>query len=99
MLEGAPPPRRYFFLSRVKKETEDDVIQNDIVSKGIENPELNLVSNVDAKYKSYNLSVSVDYNDKVMSADMWPRGVCIERWFEKGNRKFNNNSFGNGRDA
>ena len=98
-LEGAPPPRRFFFLSRVKKETNDDVINNYIVSKGIENHELQLVSNADAKYKSYKLSVYKDYNDKVMCADMWPRGVCIERWFEREIKKNNNNSFDNGRGS
>ena len=95
-LEGAPPPKRDYFLSRVKKETDDEVIINYIVSKGIENPDLKLVSNVDAKYKSYKLSVFLEYKDKVMCADMWPRGVCIERWMEKSYRKGNNNSFTNG---
>ena len=99
VLEGAPPPKRDFFLSRVKKDTEDEVISTYIASKGIVNSELKLVSNADAKCKSYKLSVNVEYKDKVMCADMWPRGVCIEKWMHKGNRIGNNSSFNDGGDV
>ena len=99
VLEGAPPPKRDFFLSRVKKDTQDEVISNYISSKGIENADLKLVSNEDAKYKSYKLSVCVGYKDKVMCADMWTRGVCIEKWFKRGYRQIDTNSFNNGGDC
>ena len=96
MLGGAQPPMKHFFLIQSEKRNDDEVINNYIVSKGIENPELKLVSNVDAKFKSFKLSVCVEYNDKVMCADMWPRGVCVERWIEKTYKINSANSFDNG---
>ena len=95
-LEGAPPPRRDFFLSRVKRDTNDETIKEYINDKGIPNAELTVVSNVNAKYKSYRLSVCIDYKDKVMSSDMWPKGVCIERWRERTNATGVLNSSKNG---
>ena len=86
LLEGAPLPKRDFFLSRVIKGTDDDVIKNYLLDKGIQDVELKVVSNVSAKYKSYKLSVNVDSKDKIMHADLWPRGICIQKWIEKRNR-------------
>ena len=87
VVEGAPPPRRDFFLSRMKKTTDDDVLKNFIKDQGIALVDLRLVSNENAIYKSYKLSVSVDDKDKVMSPNLWPKGVCIEKWRERNNRK------------
>ena len=86
VLEGAPLPKRDFFLYRVKKETNDDVIERYLHDKGIHEVELKIVSNASAKYNSYKLTVNVDCKDKVMSADLWPKGICIQKWRGKSNR-------------
>ena len=86
MLEGAPPPGRDFFLSRVKN-TDDEAVKNYIESKGITVRELIRVSNVNAKYKSFKLSVCKDNKDKVMSPELWPQGVCIEKWRSRANNQ------------
>lgn len=98
VLEGAPPPRRDFFLSRVKKDTDDEIVKQYIVSKGISVSELVTVSNVNAKYKSFRLSVCIDDKDKVMSPDIWPQGICIEKWRSRANNKESVTNKDNGRD-
>ena len=80
MFNGAPPPRRDFFLSRVVSTTDDQVIKDYIRDKGINNFELQLVSNENAIFKSYKLSVYAGDKNKVLSFDIWPQGVCIEKW-------------------
>lgn len=80
MFKGAPPPRRDFFLSRVVSTTDDQVIKDYIRDKGINDFELQLVSNEHSIFKSYKLSVSVGDKIKVLSPDIWPQGVCVEKW-------------------
>lgn len=80
VFKGAPPPKRDFFLSRVVSTTDDQVIKDYIKDKGINNFDLQLVSNEHAIFKSYKLSVYVEDKTKVLSPDIWPQGVCVEKW-------------------
>ena len=82
---GAPPPKRDYFLSRIVKTTEEDVLRKFIEDSGIGLVGLRLVSNENAKFKSYKLSVILDDKDKILSPDLWPKGSCIEKWRPKNN--------------
>ena len=79
-IRGAPPPKRYFFLSRLDCDTDTDMLKRYIDGKGVHNIELSVVSNVNARYKSYKLSVNIGDKDTIMCAEMWPSGTYIEKW-------------------
>jgi hypothetical protein len=79
-IRGAPPPRRDFFVSRVHKETDDEGFKMYITGKGVKDLDLTLVSNPNATFKSYKLSVGISDKDKVLCSEMWPAGICIQRW-------------------
>ena len=83
---GAPLPRRDLFVSRVDPGAEESEIRNHILSLGITDFELNLISNGTAPFKSFKLIVNVRDKDTVMSPDVWPEGVCIKRYRERVNR-------------
>ena len=48
-----------------------------IASKGVKDIVLALVSNPNAMFKSYKLSVPLAEKDKIIQANMWPYGVCV----------------------
>ncbi len=56
-----------------------------ITSKDVHGVELTLVSNVNAMFKSYKLSVPLDQKDKILQGSMWPSGVCVEKWRYRSN--------------
>ena len=99
VVSGAPPPKRDYFLSRIVKSTEDDVLRQFIVDSGIGLVDLRLVSNENAKFKSYKLSVSLDDRDKIWSPNLWPKGSCIEKWKPKNNESKSSQEIGNGSKA
>ena len=85
-VRGAPLPKRDFFVSRVLKETTDEQLLNYITSNGVSSAQIMCVSNPDSAYRSYRLSVPVTEKDKVMDGDMWPYGICVQRWWRKKNQ-------------
>ncbi len=78
-LHGAPPPTRDFFFSRVCKNTVDMEFQKLITEKGLNDFILTLVSNSEAKFKSYKISFTINEQDKVLVADYGPC-MCVQRW-------------------
>ena len=70
-----------------------------IVDSGIGFVDLCLVSNENAKFKSYKLSVSLDDRDKIWSPNLWPKGSCIEKWKPKNNESKSSQEIGNGSKA
>ncbi len=84
-MDGAPPPKRDVFLSRVYRDTTDDDMRCYISSKGVNGVDLTLVSNVNSTFKSYKLSVPIVEKDKIMQASLWPSSVCIEKWRSRSN--------------
>ncbi len=62
------------------KENDDDGMKKYITNKGVQYFNLSLVSNVNAMFKSYKLSISISQSNKVLCAGMWPSGVCVQRW-------------------
>jgi hypothetical protein len=79
-IRGAPPPKRDYFISRVHSETDDDGLKKYISDKGVQNFNITLVSNANAMFKSYKLSVAISEQNKVLCPEMWPFGVCVQKW-------------------
>lgn len=82
-VQGAPPPKRDFFVSRVHRDTVDEHMKQYITDKGINSVELVIVSNPSAAFKSYKLSVPVSERPKILCADIWPYGVCVQKWRDR----------------
>ncbi len=80
---GDLPPKRDYFISRLHKETDDDGMKNYITKRGVQDFNLSLVSNMNAMFKLYKLSISISELNKVLCAEMWPSGVCVQRWRER----------------
>ena len=80
VIRGAPPPKRDFFISRVLPQTRDTDFRNFINDNVVKNFDLTLTSNVNAKFKSYRLSVDVVDKDKIFRPEVWPLGVKLQRW-------------------
>lgn len=80
---GAPLPNRDFFVSRVHSSTNDNKLKQFISKNGIKQVGFVLVSNDKAKFKSYKLTVPSSDVNKVMVADKWPIGVCVEPWKDR----------------
>ncbi len=83
IIRGASPPKRDHFVSRVHKETDDEDMKTYITDKGLQNFDLTLVSNINATFKSYKLSVSISDRDRILCSEMWPAGICIQRWRDR----------------
>ena len=47
------------------------------------------VSKPIAAYKSFKLCVPVTLKDKVMNENLWPSGVCVQKWWEKNPNRVN----------
>ena len=90
-VKGAPLPTRSMFISRVDRETSDDNIMRDWISK----QKINIInlerlsiayiesyglSHDDAKYKSYKLIVSVSDYVSLCKPSQWPVGICISKY-------------------
>ncbi len=85
MIHGAPPPKRDYFVSRVHSETDDEGLKTYITNKGLHDFNLTLVSNINSIFKSYRLSVSINDKGKVLCSEMWPSGICVQRWRKRSN--------------
>ena len=83
---GAPPPKRDLFVSRVDPDTEEQDIINHLNNLGVMNFELYPISRENAPFKSFKLIVNLPDKDIVMSPDVWPQDVCIQRYRERVNR-------------
>ena len=89
---GGDPPKRDFFISRIKSNTDEQDIREHLYCNGIKDFELYQTSNVLSTFKSFKLTVNLPDRDKVLSPDLWPTGVCVDRYRERNNRvQFSNN--------
>ena len=82
-LKGGPPVVRKFFVYRLDKDTTDDDIMNHLNDKEIKFVSCVRLSNVDATYCSYCVSVPVDEVDKILDANTWPTGIRIRRFVQR----------------
>ncbi len=54
-----------------------------ITDKQLQKFNLTLVSNINATFQSYKLSVSISDRDRIFCSEMWPAGICIQRWRDR----------------
>ncbi|CAL4127531.1 unnamed protein product, partial [Meganyctiphanes norvegica] len=89
--QGASPPlpKMDFLISRVYPSTDEQKIRECLYFHGIIDFDLFQVSHVNSQFKSYKLSVKLPDKDIVLSPDMWPDGVCVQRLGEDGSRGYN----------
>ncbi len=83
VIRGAPPPKGDYFVSQVYKETGDEGMKTCITDKGLLDFDLTLVSNINATFKSYKLSVSISDRDRILCSEMWLAGICFQRWRDR----------------
>ena len=73
--KGVPPPTRDYFIYRVVKPTEEPIKDNEITCATVE-----MLSNPEAKYCSFKISVSINEVDKLLTTDIiCPEGVRVRR--------------------
>ena len=90
---GAPPPKRFVFVSRVQKNCgEKDIV--DHVEKMNSDLDLKLsfkefdvkcVSHVDAKFKSFCVTCSIDDYAALMDEKVWPHDVYVSKFYNPRN--------------
>jgi hypothetical protein len=79
-IKGAPEPVRHLFIYRVDKETQDDAIHSYITENGFSIKDLSCVSNINAKFKSYKLTVPVSEFKYLFDENLWPPGVRVRQY-------------------
>ena len=84
-LKGAPEPSRDIFVYRADKSTTVDMIQSHLIEKGIMPVNSVCVSNPDAKFKSFKISVPVSQCNAMFNPDIWPEGIRIRRFYHPKN--------------
>ena len=77
---GGPPPLRDFFLYRVMKPATADDVAECLRSHEIKCDSVLRVSNEEARFCSFKLSIPITDIKKVMEPDVWPEGVRIRKF-------------------
>ena len=91
-LQGAPPPLRYVFLSRVINGNAK-MIADYMKNKSIESNKVEMISHPKAKFKSFKITVSKDSLSFILSDNFWPNGIKCKIWRDKNdsvNETYNN---------
>ena len=81
--QGAPEPDRHLFIYRVRTNTTDEDISNFMKENDIVFREIACLSNPNAKYKSFKLTVAVTQYDQLFNDNLWPRGVRVRPYITK----------------
>lgn len=79
-LRGAPEPVRDLFIFRVDNDTSVEDIKHYIENIGYSVKGLDCVSNVNAKFKSFKLTVPVSEFKELFDEKIWPPGVRVRRF-------------------
>ena len=80
-LKGGPPPVREFFVYRVQKCAEENDIEDYLTENNIDFISVIKVSNPDAKFSSFRVSVPIAMVKKVMDGNMWPEGISVRKFY------------------
>ena len=89
-LEGAPPPLRHIWLSRIQKGSAES-IKSFLESKDINVDKCVKVSHDEAKFSSFKISVEANDVEKVYAVNFWPKGVRCQSWKNKRNNDKDDN--------
>ena len=91
-LVGAPPPLRFVFVSRVEKGNVHSLFDF-LRSENINVQRVERMSHIDAKFKSFKVSVFKNEVNKLLNNIEWPNGIVVRIW--KNMSLDNDNSFNN----
>jgi len=90
-IKGAPEPLRHLFIYRVDRDTVDNEVKEYISEQGFSVKEFKRVSNEEAKFKSFKLSVPVSEYDRLFDDEIWPTGFRIRQFTVRSDRSTINN--------
>ena len=79
-IQGAPPPIRELFVSRVMRSTSDEDMLNYVKSLRVNIIDFERVSHDDSKYKSYKVTVSISDYMYLFDSELWPEGIYVGRY-------------------
>ena len=82
-VKGAPPPIRDFFVYRADTNTTEDDIKWLLDESEIKCVSVLRVSKPGSLFHSFKVSVLVTEQDKVMSAEVWPVGIQVRRFYQR----------------
>ncbi len=84
-LRGAPvnPPNRDLFIYKVHKDVDSHELENVISSNGFTIVQFKCVSHMEAKYKSFQLTVPRAEFSRLFDSNIWPEGICVRKFRSK----------------
>ena len=85
-LQGAPPPVRNIFVSRVSQ-GNDRIVIDYLKSKSIKVLNIDCISHHKSKFKSFKVSIYKNDIEQVLNENFWPTGIHCKLW-----REFTSNS-------
>ena len=80
-LEGAPPPPRHLFVSRITKGNSSSIAKY-LKDKSIDVYRVELKSHTDSKFKSFKITLSKNDVNNVLNESFWPHGIRCNKWNE-----------------
>jgi hypothetical protein len=80
---GAPEPSRDIFVFRVEPGTQVADLRTHLADMDVTVRALHCVSNAEARYKSFRLTVPLSDFDIVFDGSLWPEGVRVRRYFPR----------------
>ena len=87
-LTGAPEPSRHLFVYRATQETTVSDLENFAVDKNFTVRNVECMSNQNAKFKSFKLSVPMSEFDRLFEDDLWPEGIRVRRFIPPRNTQY-----------
>lgn len=78
--KGAPEPNRDLFIYRVDSSTSETQISSHIVDHGFTVRNIACVSNPNAKFKSFRLTVPLSEFKDLFDEKIWPCGVRVRKY-------------------
>lgn len=78
--KGAPEPQRDIFVYRVDQDANIDDMSDYLTDKNVKISKLECVSNANAKFKSFRLTVGLTDFKRLLNDDMWPAGVRARKF-------------------
>ena len=95
LFRGPPTPDlKHIFIYRVQ-DGDTNSIRKYIQSKHVKVYNIEQVSHINSKYKSFKLSVSSQDINTVMDGSFWPYNVKYKFWYDRNNKVKQNNLFYN----
>ena len=78
--KGAPEPDRHLFVYRVDKSVSEDDISEYLTGKSVSFRSIDSISNPDAIFKSFKLTVAVSQYRQLFDGTLWPEGVKVRQY-------------------